>query len=101
MGIRIGEKPVKPVKYKWSTISIDRFVVKDSTAPPIWTRYYELKTERPLFCNRDSKFVYSLADVLHERRAGYTWYTYDPQEVLDKYPEWQKRWAPDNNVLQN
>ncbi|MDP4292223.1 MAG: pectate lyase, partial [Bacteroidota bacterium] len=33
----------------------DKVAVTDSTAPPIWTRYYELKTHRPLFCNRDSK----------------------------------------------
>ena len=77
----------------------DRVVVIDSMAPPIWTRYYELKTHRPLFCNRDSKVVYSLSEVLRERRDGYGWYTYDPQNVLKKYPEWQKKWAPDNNVL--
>ena len=71
----------------------DRIVVTDSTAPPIWTRYYELKTHRPLFCNRDSKVVYSLAEVLRERRDGYGWYTYDPQEVLDKYPEWEAKWG--------
>lgn len=68
----------------------DRVVETDSTAPPIWTRYYELKTHRPIFCNRDSKIVYSLAEVQRERRDGYGWYTYDPQKVLDAYPEWQK-----------
>jgi PelA/Pel-15E family pectate lyase len=78
----------------------DRVVVNDPAAPPIWTRYYELKTHKPIFCNRDSKIVYSLAEVLRERRDGYGWYTYSPQKVLDKYPEWQKKWAPDNNVLQ-
>jgi len=36
----------------------DRIAVTDSTAPPIWTRYYELGTHRPMFCNRDSKVVY-------------------------------------------
>ena len=77
----------------------DRFIVTDNTAPPIWTRYYELKTHRPLFCNRDSKVVYSLAEVLRERRDGYGWYTYSPQQVLDKYPEWQKKWAAGNDVL--
>ena len=77
----------------------DRVVVTDKTAPPIWTRYYELKTHRPLFCNRDSKVVYSLAEVLRERRDGYGWYTYSPQQVLDKYPEWQKKWAVSNDVL--
>lgn len=69
----------------------DRIVVIDSTAAPIWTRYYELKTHRPMFCNRDSKVVYSLAEVSRERRDGYGWYTYAPHEVLKKYSEWKKR----------
>ena len=77
----------------------DRVVVHDRSAPPIWTRYYELKTHRPLFCNRDSKVVYSLAEVERERRVGYTWYTYAPQKILDRYPAWQKKWAKDKNVL--
>ncbi|HVS98869.1 MAG TPA: pectate lyase [Puia sp.] len=66
----------------------DRVVVTDSSAPPVWTRYYELGTHRPIFCNRDSKIVYSLAEVLRERRDGYRWYTYQPQEALDRYPAW-------------
>ncbi|MGG9962795.1 pectate lyase [Ferruginibacter sp. SUN106] len=77
----------------------DKRVVNDSTAPAIWTRYYELKTHRPLFCNRDSKVVYSLAEVERERRDGYAWYTYEPQKVLQKYPQWQQQFAPGKNVL--
>lgn len=73
----------------------DKIVVTDSTAPPIWTRFYELKTHRPLFCNRDSKVVYTFAEVERERRDGYAWYVYTPQEVLDRYPQWQKKWAPE------
>jgi hypothetical protein len=52
-----------------------------------------------MFCNRDSSIVYSLADVARERRAGYGWYTYGPQKVLDQYPAWQKKYAPARNVL--
>ena len=70
----------------------DKVVVNRPGAPPIWTRYYELKTHLPLFCNRDSKVVYSLAEVARERRDGYGWYTYEPQKVLDAYPAWQKKW---------
>jgi PelA/Pel-15E family pectate lyase len=69
----------------------DRVVVFDSSAPPIWTRYYELKTHRPIFCNRDGRIVYSLAEVERERRDGYAWYTYAPQKVLDSYPRWRKK----------
>ena len=77
----------------------DRIVVEEPGAKPIWTRYYELETHRPLFCNRDSKVVYSLAEVTRERRDGYGWYTYNPQKVLDNYHEWQIKWAPGNDVL--
>lgn len=69
----------------------DKVVVVDSTAPPIWTRYYELQTHKPMFCNRDSKTVYTLAEVDRERRTGYGWYTYEPQKILDAYPAWKKR----------
>ncbi|MEI6586114.1 MAG: pectate lyase, partial [Sediminibacterium sp.] len=68
----------------------DKVMVIDSLAPPIWTRYYELKTHKPIFCNRDSKIVYSLAEVLRERRDGYAWYTYAPQQVINAYPTWLK-----------
>ncbi len=98
-GIKIAVKKIKPVKYRYSTIDIDKYIVKEPNAPPIWTRYYELVTHKPLFCNRDGKVVYSFAEILHERRAGYGWYTYDPQEVLNNYPDWQKKWVPDKNAL--
>lgn len=98
-GIRIEYKSVPAVKYQYSTVSHDRFVAGDPKALPIWARFYELGTHRPLFCNRDGKLVYSLAEVLHERRASYGWYTYEPQGVLDAYPAWQKKWAKEENVL--
>jgi len=90
-GIRVKTIPAEEMTTPFRVSKTDRVVVSDSTAPPIWTRYYELKTHRPLFCNRDSKVVYSLAEVARERRDGYGWYTYGPQEVLNKYPDWQKK----------
>lgn len=79
--------------YRFRRSRTDKVIVNDPAAPPIWTRYYELKTHRPLFCNRDSKVVYSLAEVDRERRDGYGWYTYEPQKVLDKYSVWKKKWG--------
>lgn len=84
---------------KYMTMTKDNRVVTDPTAPPIWTRYYELGTGKPLFCDRDSKLLYSMAEVSRERRVGYAWYTYSPEKVLAKYPEWQKKWAPNANIL--
>lgn len=91
LNTRVKTIKAPPLKSKWRTSTTDRVVVNDPSAPPIWTRYYELKTEKPLFCDRNSKFLYALSDVSRERRSGYGWYTYAPQEVLDKYPAWQKK----------
>ena len=88
-----------PEKSHWRTFTTERIVVVDSAAPPIWTRYYELGTKRPLFCDRNSKFLYSLAEVSRERRNGYGWYTYAPKEVLDKYPEWHKKWSSESTMV--
>ena len=79
-----------PMDSRYRHSETDRVIQTDSTAPPIWTRYYELGTHRPMFCNRDSKVVYSLAEVERERRDGYAWYVYSPQEVLNQYPAWLK-----------
>jgi PelA/Pel-15E family pectate lyase len=84
---------------KYRVMTTDKVVVTDSTAKPIWTRYYELGTDKPLFCDRNSKYLYSLAEVSRERRTGYGWYTYSPQTVLNKYPKWQAKWAPNENIL--
>jgi PelA/Pel-15E family pectate lyase len=99
MGIKVKMINAPYVKYYYHVTGKDKIVVKDPFAPPIWTRYYELGSHRPLFSNRDSKPVYSLADVDRERRTGYRWYVYDPQKVLNKYLSWQKKYAPGQNVL--
>jgi PelA/Pel-15E family pectate lyase len=91
---RVDVIPAPRMETPFRVSTSDRVVVRDTTAAPIWTRYYELKTHKPLFCNRDSKVVYSLAEVDRERRDGYAWYTYAPQKVLNKYPAWQKKWSP-------
>ncbi|MGE5805347.1 MAG: pectate lyase [Ignavibacteria bacterium] len=98
-GIRFETISAPKTDYQYHSTDEDRIVVKDPDAPPIWARFYELKTHRPLFCNRDGKPVYSLSEVERERRTGYAWYVYDPQEILDKYPDWQLKWVPGENVL--
>jgi len=96
---RIKTIAAPTIIYKVRKSSTDKMVVIDSAAPPIWARYYQLKTYKPLFCNRDGQVVYSLSQVERERRDGYGWYVYDPQNVLNEYPAWQKKYAPNKNVL--
>ena len=51
----------------------DRIVVSDPSAPPLWARFYEIGTNRPIFVGRDGIVRYDLAEIEHERRVGYRW----------------------------
>lgn len=72
----------------------NRIVVEDKNAPPIWARFYDLETGKPFFCSRDGIKRSSMADISAERRNGYSWYTYAPEKVFTKYPEWKQKWNP-------
>jgi PelA/Pel-15E family pectate lyase len=72
----------------------NRIVVEDKNAPTLWGRFYDLETSLPYFCSRDGIKKSSLAEISHERRNGYSWYTAAPEKVLKKYPEWLVRHKP-------
>jgi len=72
----------------------DRVVVQDPAAPPMWARFYEIGTNQPIFCDRDSVPKKTLAEIGHERRNGYSWLGYWPQALLEKeYPAWKAKLA--------
>jgi PelA/Pel-15E family pectate lyase len=63
---------------------------KDAAAPPIWARFYEFETMKPIFLGRDSVIKYNVAEIEPERRNGYAWYVLSPNELLEKdYPKWK------------
>lgn len=95
-GVRVVTVQREHEQFMYHAADDDRIAVPDSAAPRIWTRLYELGTDRPLFCRRDGRIVYSLAEVERERRTGYKWYGYEPEEVLERHRVWAARWSPDN-----
>jgi PelA/Pel-15E family pectate lyase len=69
----------------------DKVVVKDAKAPPMWARFYEIGTNRPIFADRDGVARYDLSQIGYERRNGYVWLGYWPQRLLERdYPAWKK-----------
>lgn len=91
-GIRTERKSVPPVRESYRMVTEDMFVIEDPSAPLIWTRYYEVNTNRPFFCNRDGIKVYSLAEVTLERRTGYAWYGTWPERLIEnEYPKWETK----------
>ncbi len=70
----------------------DALVESDPGAPPLWARFYQIGTNRPIFSGRDGIVKYSLAEIEFERRANYNWYGDWPAELLAKdYPAWKAR----------
>lgn len=87
-GLRWVEKPDASKLH-----GFDRVAVKDSKAGPLWARFYEIGTNRPVFAGRDSRIKYDVSEIEDERRNGYRWYVGEPEELISKaYPAWRKRW---------
>jgi PelA/Pel-15E family pectate lyase len=78
----------------------DGFVVEDSTAGPLWARFYEIGTNRPVFTGRDKVIHYSLDEVERERRAGYSYYGSWGESLLARdYPDWRARQQADTGSI--
>lgn len=72
----------------------NRVVVSDPQAPPLWARFYEIGTDKPIFVDRDGIPKPALADIGYERRNGYAWYGNWPKALLEvDYPAWKQRIA--------
>jgi PelA/Pel-15E family pectate lyase len=89
--LRIVEVPLPEEKIINHEYPFDRVEVVDSLAPPIWARFYEVEDNTPFLCTRAGVKVWKLADVNAERRTGYDWYGYWPNELLPMYDEWKEK----------
>lgn len=66
-------------------------VVRDRRTSPVWARFYDLDTLRPVFAGRDGVVKSSLAEIDQERRAGYAWYGEWGTKVFAAYQKWPYR----------
>ncbi|HEX7859757.1 MAG TPA: pectate lyase [Verrucomicrobiae bacterium] len=69
----------------------DKKLVRDEKAPALWARFYEIGTNRPIFCGRDGVKKYSMEEIEAERRNGYAWYGNWGEGLPAKYERWRKR----------
>ena len=77
---------------RWETKGKEHQVVKDKNAPPIWARFYQIETMKPIFIGRDGVIRYDVSEIEAERRNGYAWYVSEPNELLEKdYPKWKEK----------
>ncbi|WP_166242710.1 pectate lyase [Paenibacillus turpanensis] len=74
---------VKIIGIKVVKTSDDVVVVNDpSVTTPIWARFYEIGTNKPIFVGRDGVVKYALSEIEKERRTGYSWYGTWPSSII-------------------
>lgn len=81
----------------------DDLVVKTNLdATPLWARFYEIDTNRPIFAGRDGVIRYNVSEIEAERRRGYAWYNTNGVKVLQRYAAWkhERKWDdfPPTNI---
>lgn len=67
-----------------------RHLIAAPGSGPIWARYYEIGTDRPIFGDRDKTIHDSVDEISLERRKGYGWFQDTPKRVLEHYARWLK-----------
>ncbi|RVU33278.1 pectate lyase [Rheinheimera riviphila] len=60
-------------------------------AKPLWARFYDLKTQQPLFVDRDGSIKAKVTELSLERQQGYGWYQNNAAAVLKAYPKWRAK----------
>ncbi len=72
----------------------DKVVVPDKNARPLWARFYEIGSNRPIFSGRDGVKKYTLAEIEAERRNGYAWHGSWGERVARDFALWERKWDP-------
>jgi PelA/Pel-15E family pectate lyase len=65
-----------------------RRLVAVAGAGPIWSRYYQIGTDKPIFGDRDKTIHDDVNEISRERRNGYSWYNAEGVAMLADYKTW-------------
>lgn len=68
-------------------------VVDDPDAKPLWARFYDLQTQKPIYVGRDGEKKTALSAIEYERRVGYSYLGKYAESLLERhYPAWKSKW---------
>ncbi len=91
-------KKVEIDGYRWGTGNFfaDRrspqgiMLEKDPGAGPMWSRFYQIPTNLPIFGDRNKTINNNVNEISRERRDGYAWYNKAGIPMLAEYATWAK-----------
>jgi PelA/Pel-15E family pectate lyase len=84
------ETKITNVEYRFAGES-GRLLVAAPGSGPIWSRYYDIATNRPIFGDRDKTIHDNVNEISKERRNGYAWYRDTPGRALENFATWRKQ----------
>ena len=88
---RIEGKEVVWIKDESLPEGKDRIVVNNPDAGPLWARFYEIGSNKPIFVGRDGIVRNKLSEIEHERRINYSYIDDYAEDLLEEdYPAWEE-----------
>jgi len=91
-GLRLQTVDAPAEQFAHHRSTVDRRLLADPAAPPLWGRFHDLADNSVVLANRRGERLQTYEQVGRERRTGYHWYGTWPQALLDRdAPAWRAR----------
>lgn len=75
---------------EWLRTEADgRTLVAKPGAGPLWSRFYDIRTGKPIFGDRDRAIHTDVNDISIERRNGYSWFNTSPAKAISAFSKWE------------
>ncbi len=85
-------KAVQIMDYRWNFANGESSSLEAVPgAGPIWARFYELGSNKPVFGDRDGSVHYQVGEISRERQIKYNWYNEAPSKTLARHKEWKQQ----------
>ena len=91
-GVRLETFEAAPEQFAHHRSTVDRRLVADPDAPPLWGRFHDLADNTVVLADRQGRRLQAYSQVTRERRTGYHWYGQWPRALLDRdAAQWRQR----------
>lgn len=81
---------LRDVAWTAATAPGGRRLVAQAGAGPLWARFYDPATQRPVFGDRDRSIHDDVNEISEERRNGYAWFGTSGTGVEAAYAKWRR-----------
>lgn len=75
----------------WQHSPDGRDLMPAAGSGPLWARYYQIGTNKPIFGDRDKSIHDDVKEISRERRNGYAWYSDGAKQALDRFTTWSQQ----------